>query len=63
LRSFTIDAAWAAHQETVLGGLDSGKWADFILIDQDIFKVSGEELWKTQVNQTWIAGELVYQRP
>ena len=61
LRSFTIDAAWAAHQENELGGLTKGKWADFILIDQNIFQIPPEDLWKTKVLQTWLAGELVYQ--
>ncbi len=31
LRAFTIDAAYAAHQEDVLGSVEAGKWADFIL--------------------------------
>jgi len=61
LRSFTLDAAWAAHQEQQLGGLTKDKWADFILIDQNIFEVAPENLWKTKVMQTWLAGELVYQ--
>ncbi|MEP1447893.1 MAG: amidohydrolase [Paraglaciecola sp.] len=56
-RGFTIDAAYAAHQETILGGLTVGKWADFILIDQDIFTISPQDIWKTQVLETWIAGE------
>lgn len=60
LRSFTIDAAWAAHQEQELGGLTEGKWADFILIDQNIFQIPPQDLWKTKVLQTWLAGELVY---
>ena len=38
LRSFTINAAWAGHQENILGGLSEGKWADFIIIDRDIMK-------------------------
>ena len=61
--SFTIDAAWAAHQETTLGGLDIGKWADFIIIDRDIFKDPKEDIWRTKVLETWIAGEIVYQIP
>jgi predicted amidohydrolase YtcJ len=61
MRSFTIDAAWAAHQEDRLGGLTVGKWADFILLDQDVFQVEPEKLWQTQVLETWIAGERVYQ--
>ena len=56
-RGFTLDAAYAAHQENILGGLTEGKWADFILIDQDIFTISPQNIWKVQVLETWIAGE------
>ena len=62
VRSFTIDAAWAAHQEMVLGGLTEGKWADFILVDQDLFAIPANELWKTTVVETWLAGKLVYEK-
>ena len=62
MRSFTIDAAWAAHQEARLGGLTAGKWADFILLDQDIFQIDSEKLWRTQVLETWVAGDRVYQK-
>lgn len=60
LRSFTIDAAYAAHQEDVLGTLEPGKWADFIVIDRDFFEVPAIEIWQTNVEQTWVAGEKVY---
>lgn len=63
LRSFTLDAAYAAHQETNLGSLEAGKWADFILIDRDIVKGEIKDFWKTQVLETWIAGELKYKKP
>ena len=56
-RGFTLDAAYAAHQENILGGLTKGKWADFIVIDQDIFTISPQDIWKVQVLETWIAGE------
>ena len=56
-RGFTLDAAYAAHQEDILGGLTVGKWADFILVDQDVFTISPQDIWKTQVLETWIAGE------
>ena len=61
MRSFTIDAAWAAHQEERLGGLTVGKWADFILVDQDIFQIEPEALWKTKVLETWLGGTQVYR--
>lgn len=60
LRSFTLDAAYAAHQDKVLGSLEKGKWADFILIDQDYFTIPATDIWKIKVLQTWQAGNRVY---
>ncbi|MGD8426065.1 MAG: amidohydrolase [Balneolaceae bacterium] len=59
-RSFTLDAAYAGHQEKVLGSLEPGKWADFILIDRDIFEVPAIKIWQTKVLETWLAGKKVY---
>ncbi len=60
LRSFTIDAAYAGHREDVLGSLEAGKWADFILIDRDIMEIPARDIWRTEVLETWVAGEKVY---
>jgi predicted amidohydrolase YtcJ len=62
-RCFTLDAAYAGHAESSLGSLEPGKWADFIVIDQDLFKVSPYDIYKTGVLQTWVAGKTVYQKP
>ena len=62
LRAFTLGAAYAAHQEFKLGSLEQGKWADFILLDKDYFKVPVQEIFTIKVTQTWIAGELRYQQ-
>jgi len=56
-KAFTLDAAYSAHQDKMLGGLEKGKWADFILIDQDIFTIEPKNIWKTKVLETWIAGK------
>jgi len=60
LRAFTLDAAYAAHQEEVLGTIESGKWADFILIDTDYFETSASEIWQIEVLETWVGGKKVY---
>lgn len=54
--SFTIDAAYAGHQESLLGTLEPGKAADFILVEQDIFANPASEIWKTTVLETWVNG-------
>jgi len=60
LRAFTLDAAYAEHAEKTLGTLEPGKWADFILIDHDIFKDPASKIWNTKVLQTWVGGKQVY---
>lgn len=59
-RCFTLDAAYAAHQENTLGSLEAGKWADFIVIDRDLFKIPAADIHKAAVLQTWVGGRQVY---
>ena len=59
LRLFTVDAAYAAYMEGKVGNLQPGAWADFILVDQDYFKVSEDRLDDLQVLSTYVAGKKV----
>jgi hypothetical protein len=59
-RAFTLDAAYAEHQEKTLGTLEPGKWADFIVVDRDIFVIAPEKIWSTVVLETWVDGKRVY---
>ena len=60
LHSFTLAAAYAAHQEERLGSLEPGKWADFIVVDRDYFEIPAEEIDDIVVLETWVGGERVY---
>lgn len=60
--AFTTGAAYAGQQERSVGTLTPGKWADFILIDGDLFKMPPGDIWKVKVLETWLAGKRVYTR-
>ncbi|MGI9272716.1 MAG: amidohydrolase [Woeseiaceae bacterium] len=62
LHSFTLAAAYAAHQEDRFGSLEPGKWADFIIIDRDYFTIPNDQIDDIEVLETWVGGKLVYKR-
>jgi predicted amidohydrolase YtcJ len=58
LRCFTVDAAYGAYQEQAMGSLSQGQWADFLLLDQDIFTIEPKHIWQTKVLNTYVGGKL-----
>ncbi|MFT5710400.1 MAG: putative amidohydrolase YtcJ [Halioglobus sp.] len=60
LSLFTEDAAYAAHQENVVGRLLPGYYADFILVEDDYFTVPEQQIWKNKVLATYVAGKQVF---
>ena len=61
VRGFTMDAAWSGFMEKSVGSLESGKRADFIVLDKNIFEVEASEIHTTRVLQTWLNGELIWE--
>jgi len=47
-------------KEQLLGSLTAGRYADFVLLDQDIIRVAPELVMQTRVLQTCVAGVKVY---
>lgn len=61
LRSMTLWPAYAGFQERELGSLTAGKYADFVVLDQDIMRVPAELILRTHVLSTWVGGKAVYE--
>ena len=61
LQSMTIWPAYAGFQESTLGSLTPGKYADFVVLDRDIMHVPDTEILSTRVISTWIGGKRVYE--
>ncbi|MCX2743714.1 amidohydrolase [Mangrovivirga sp. M17] len=62
LRGMTIWAAKANFEEEKKGSLETGKFADFIVLEKDIMNVPEEEIPQTKILQTFIGGKQVYGR-
>jgi predicted amidohydrolase YtcJ len=62
LKSFTINAAFAAHAEKELGSLTPGKLADLVVLSRDIMQVPPKEILSTTVTTTIIGGKVVYEQ-
>jgi predicted amidohydrolase YtcJ len=60
--AFTTGAAYANFEEKFAGTLTPGKWADFIIIDRDIFTVPAAQIRGALVEETWLAGKPVFYR-
>jgi predicted amidohydrolase YtcJ len=58
--AYTANAARTLGLEQQIGTLASGKYADFIVLDRDVFSVSDKELRDTRVLKTFFGGREVY---
>lgn len=61
LKAMTIWAAWAGFMEKDVGSLEPGKYADFVVLDQDIMRIPAELVLQTRVLSTWLGGKAVYR--
>jgi predicted amidohydrolase YtcJ len=60
LRSYTIQAAYAAFEEETKGTLTPGKLADVVVLSQDLLSVPDDKLLDTKVVNTIVGGKVVY---
>jgi predicted amidohydrolase YtcJ len=60
LKGMTLWAAKAAFEENEKGSIEPGKFADFVVLDQDIMHIAGDKLPDVKVLKTFVGGEDVF---
>ena len=56
----TIDPAYASFTEDILGSITPGKFADFVVLSQDIMSIPAANILSTHVVATVMDGRPVY---
>jgi hypothetical protein len=61
LRSFTLWGAYAAFQESEKGSIEPGKWADLVVLSDDIMTIEPRAILDASVEMTMVNGRMVYR--
>jgi len=61
LRAATIDAAYELHEDYVTGSLETGKFADMIVLDRNLLGIPAEDIANVKVFETVVGGRTVYE--
>jgi hypothetical protein len=56
LKGMTIWAAYSNFEEQEKGSIETGKFADFIILDKNIMEVNASEIPNIKVKQTFVGG-------
>ncbi|WP_196886794.1 amidohydrolase [Aureivirga sp. CE67] len=62
LRAVTIDAAWQCHADHWVGSLENGKFADYVILEQNPLEITNpyQNMRDIKVLETWKGGVRVY---
>ena len=62
IRLYTINAAYHSFDEEVMGSIEVGKYADFVVLGEDILTIPPERIIDIPVDMTIVGGKIVYRR-
>jgi predicted amidohydrolase YtcJ len=61
IRAYTINVAWLMKNENLTGSIETGKRADLVVLDRNLFEISPYDISDARVQMTWLDGELIYK--
>ena len=62
LQAMTYNGAWQLHLEKERGSIEEGKYADFVILDEDVLTCDAHTLGDVQVLRTFFEGQEVYSK-
>jgi predicted amidohydrolase YtcJ len=62
IRAYTSGSAYAEFEDGKKGELKAGEYADFVVLSEDITRISPPDYLKTEVLETVVGGRLVFQK-
>ncbi len=62
LHAYTLEGAYSLFKENDIGSLETGKLADVVILDRNLFQIPKNEIHKAVVNLTIFDGKIVYER-
>ncbi len=60
LTAYTINGAYLSQQEEIAGSIQTGKAADLVVLDRNLFEISPEEIHQVKVRMTLLEGKVVF---
>ena len=63
IRAYTVNPAYASHEDDRKGTVAEGKLADLVVLSRDILTIKPEEILETKVAYTLLGGKIVYKAP
>jgi predicted amidohydrolase YtcJ len=61
LAAYTVNGAWLMKQEHKVGTIETGKRADLVVLDRNLFEIPATEINEARVQLTFFDGEIVYE--
>jgi len=58
---YTINAAWSLRIDDITGSIETGKYADMIVLNHNLFEIPATDIHKTEVQRTIFKGNVVFE--
>jgi predicted amidohydrolase YtcJ len=63
LRAATLNGAYLTFEEEKKGSIEAGKWADLVVLEDDLLTVPDDRIRDLTIRATIVGGQLVYEAP